>query len=364
MDLGSSDPDSTNKVAETGSMRTKRCPRCILCGGEGRLIYSGQKDRLFGATGAWDFKVCANQECRLIWLDPMPITEDLGKAYANYYTHAAGNPVSHGGVLKRIRDLAQRGYWANQYHYEAGPHPFLARLLGLWLSWSPIHRREADGWVRCLARVPQGRLLDVGCGSGEWLLAMRQRGWAVEGFDFDESAVKLARGQGLKVECGLLEEQGYPDDHFDAVTLNHVIEHVPDPIGTLAECGRILKPNGKLVLFTPNNASLSHRLFGEYWRGLEPPRHLHIFSTESMRRTLSAAGFREITILPFIVTSVIYQSLLLRWSRADFTRGTPHSRPAWGITRLFKFLELCLLPWNPSLGDCVIAVAVKTDRAH
>jgi 2-polyprenyl-3-methyl-5-hydroxy-6-metoxy-1,4-benzoquinol methylase len=335
-----------------------------LCGGEGRLIYSGQKDRLFGATGAWDFKVCSNQECRLVWLDPMPITEDLGKAYANYYTHGTNGPVRRAGLLKRMLALAQRGYWAQKYHYEIGSQPFLARILGRLLYLSPVRRREADGGVRCLSAVPQGRLLDVGCGSGEWLGEMRQRGWTVEGVDFDESAVKLAREAGLKVESGSLEEQHYPDDSFDAVTLNHVIEHVPDPVRTLAECARILKPAGKLVLFTPNSASLGHRLFKDSWRGLEPPRHLHIFSTKSMRRTLTAAGFQEITILPFIVTSVIHQSLLLRWGRTDFTRGTPRSRPAWGIARLFKFLELCLLPWNPSLGDCVIAVAVKTGRAR
>ena len=350
--------------ANESQIRTAPCPKCTLCGCEGRLVYSKQKDRLFGATGSWDFKICSNRECGLIWLDPMPINEDLGKAYANYYTHAVGGSVRRVGVLKKIRALAQDGYWANEYNYKIASKPFVARALGRLLYLSPIHRREADGSVRCLPAVPQGRLLDVGCGSGEWLLAMRQRGWTVEGVDFDESAVKLARQVGLKVESGSLEEQNYPDDYFDAVTLNHVIEHVPDPVRTLAECARILKPTGKLVLFTPNSASLGHLLFKECWRGLEPPRHLHIFSTWSMRRTLAAAGFQEVTILPFIVTSVIYQSLLLRWGRTDFTNGTPRNWPAWGITRLFKILELCLLPWNPSLGDCVIAVAVKTGRAR
>jgi len=298
-----------------------------------------------------------------MWLDPMPVTEDLGKAYANYYTHAVGGTVRRAGLLKKMRALAHQGYWAKEYHYEIGSRPFLARILGRLLYLFPVRRREADGGVRCLPAVAGGRLLDVGCGSVEWLGEMRQRGWAVEGIDFDEGAVGLARQAGLKVESGSLEDQHYPDDRFDAVTLNHVIEHVPDPKRTLAECARILKPAGKLVLFTPNNASLSHRLFKDCWRGLEPPRHLHIFSTESMRRTLRAAGFQEITILPFIVTSVIYQSLLLRWGCTDFTGGTPRNWPAWGITRFFKFLELCLLPWNPSLGDCLIAVAVKTGRA-
>lgn len=348
--------------AKEGQIRATACPRCILCGCEGRPVYSKQKDRLFGTTGSWDFKICSNRECGLIWLDPMPIGEDLGKAYANYYTHAACNPVRRMGLLKKIRGRAERGYWANKYNYETGSQSFFTRLLGWLMYLSPIHRREADAGVRCLPAVSGGRLLDVGCGSGEWLLEMRRRGWTVAGVDFDESAVKLARQEALKVECGSLEEQNYPDDYFDAVTLNHVIEHVPDPVRTLAECARILKPEGKLVLFTPNNASLGHLLFKESWRGLEPPRHLHVFSMKSLRGALVMAGFREVTVLPFVVTSVIYQSLLLRWGWTDFAHKSPRHWPAWGMTRLFKFLELCLLPWNPSLGDCAIAMAVKTDR--
>ncbi|HLX68230.1 MAG TPA: methyltransferase domain-containing protein [Verrucomicrobiae bacterium] len=350
------------READDSQIRTAACPRCILCGHEGDSIYLGQRDRLFGTAGLWNLKICSNRECGLIWLDPMPIREDIGKAYANYYTHKASDSTRHAGLLKRIRALAQHGYWANKYNYETGPQPLLARTLGRLLSLSPIHRREADAWVRCLPAVPQGRLLDVGCGSGEWLLTMRQRGWLVEGFDFDESAVKLARQNGLKAECGSLEQQGYPDDSFDAVTLNHVVEHVPDPVRTLAECRRILKPNGRLVLFTPNSASWGHRLFKECWRGLEPPRHLHIFSMKSMHRALVLAGFQQVTLLPFIVTSVIYESLLLRWGRTNFTGGTSRHWPAWGITRLFKIWELCLLPWNRSLGDCVIAIAVKSAR--
>ncbi len=350
------------RPAEEGQIRTTACPRCILCGGDGNSIYSGQRDRLFGAAGLWNLKTCSNRECGLIWLDPMPVSEDIGKAYANYYTHKAFGSARRAGFLKWIRDLARRGYWANQYNYKTGPQPLLARMLGRLLALSPIHRRETDAWVRCLPAVSGGRLLDVGCGSGEWLLAMRQRGWTVEGVDFDEGAVKVARLEGLKVESGSVEEQSYPDNYFDAVTLNHVIEHVPDPVRTLAECRRILKPNGKLVLFTPNNASLGHRLFKECWRGLEPPRHLHIFSMKSMRQALVRAGFEEVTVLPFIVTSVIYESLLLRWGRTNFTGGTPRNWPAWGITRLFKMWELGLLLLNPSLGDCVIAIAVKANR--
>lgn len=343
-------------------IRSAPCPLCILCGNEGEFVYRNQPDRLFGASGTWDLKQCADRKCGLIWLDPMPISEDIGKAYANYYTHSVSDPAKRVGLRKRISGLIKRGYWASKYNYSAGREPFVVRSLGNLLYASPIHRREADADVRCLQAVPQGRLLDVGCGSGEWLLAMRDRGWTVEGCDFDKNAVEAAKQRGLQVKCGSLEEQNYPDDNFDAVTLSHVIEHVPDPVRVLGECARILKPGGKLVLFTPNSASLGHRIFKTSWRGLEPPRHLHLFSPQSMHRAVTMAGFQTVSVVPFIVTSVIYESILLRWGRSDFTKGAARNWPAWGITRLFKLFELGLLKCDPSVGDCLIAVAQKKDR--
>ncbi len=96
--------------------------------------------------------------------------------------------------------------------------------------------------------------------------------------EIDQDAVTIARSLGLEVRCGSLEEQGYPAESFDAVTLCHVVEHLSDPRATIDECFRILKPSGRLVVATPNSDSLSRRLFGKDWRGLEPPRHLMVFS--------------------------------------------------------------------------------------
>jgi 2-polyprenyl-3-methyl-5-hydroxy-6-metoxy-1,4-benzoquinol methylase len=357
MDLSHS--HAITELANEGHIRAAARPKCILCGCEGQSIYSGQKDRLFGIVGSWDFKICSNRKCGLIWLDPMPLAGDIGKAYTNYYTHSKRDQAERVGLLKRIYRLMKRGYWASKYNYQIGPGAFPVKTIGKFLYLFPLRRSEVEADIRHLEAVPQGRLLDVGCGSGEWLATMRELGWLVEGCDFDKHAVGIARQRGLKVNCGSLEEQNYPDKSFDAVTLNHVIEHVPDPLHTLAECGRILKPGGKLVLFTPNNASLGHRIFKESWRGLEPPRHLHVFSMQSMRCVLAAAGFQKVLVQPFVVTSVIYESILLRWGWSRFTRGTPRNWTAWGITRLFKFMELCALKWDPSLGDCVIAVATK-----
>src|SRR5206468_4239492 len=129
-----------------------------------------------------------------------------------------------------------------------------------------------------LPSMRDGRLLEIGVGSGQMLAAMRTHGWQVEGVDLDPAAVRNAQAKGLPVKLGTLEEQNYPDCSFDAIVMSHVIEHVPAPVSFLNECRRVLKPHGRLVLITPNSDSLGHRLYDRNWRGLEPPRHLHIFN--------------------------------------------------------------------------------------
>jgi SAM-dependent methyltransferase len=268
----------------------------------------------------------------------MPLPEDLGIAYANYYTHVASTPNQRPSWLKRSSIFIKRGYWAIEYGYMNAHTTVLARMLGRLLYLSHIHRRETDAEVRFLPAMPQGFLLDVGCGSGDWLVAMQARGWRVEGIDFD---------------------QAYPDNQFDVITMHHVIEHLPDPIHTLKECLRILKPGGQLVLFTPNCISLSHRLFKASWRGLEPPRHIHIFSPSAMVSLLKQTGYSQLSVKTFIVTSVVHDSI--RIMRRHYGVPAPHQRDwlAWCGARIFKLFELCLFPVNPDLGDCLIATARK-----
>lgn len=343
---------------EDREIRSAPCPECGLCGSSGDLIYESQSDRLFGAAGSWNFKRCSNRSCGLIWLDPMPLNVDLGKAYTNYYTHSARTGANRWGLLKRIRALMERGYWAGKYNYPTADS-ISTWGMGKLLYLFPLRRRGADGDIRFLQAVPGGRLLDVGCGSGEWLAFMSSLGWQVEGIDFDQRAVDVARQNGLQVRCGSLEQQNFPNESFHAVVLNHVIEHLPDPAGTLLESVRVLKPGGKLVLFTPNGSSLGHRVFKENWRGLEPPRHLHIFSKQSMYRMLEQAGFREISIRPQLARSVIYESVLLSAGQTSVGSASHRNWRAEAIARVFNLFELCWSTWDKSVSDCIAAVAVK-----
>jgi 2-polyprenyl-3-methyl-5-hydroxy-6-metoxy-1,4-benzoquinol methylase len=346
-------------LGEEKPIRTTPYPKCILCGCEGQLLHSNQHDRLFCVSGSWNFKICSDRKCGLIWLDPMPIKEDLWKAYLHYYTHEPLDQVVRVGLPRRIYRLMKRGYWVGKYNYPGRSGSFMVKMLGKLLYLFPIRRGEIDAEARFLHAIPEGCLLDVGCGSGEWLAFMSELGWRVEGVDFDENAVRVARQKGLKVHCGSLEQQNFPDGTFDAVTLNHVIEHIPDPISTLAECIRILKPSGKLVLFTPNASSLGRKVFKENWRGLEPPRHLHIFSTRSIVRLLESAGFKHVSVKPQASFFVIYKTLLLQWGQTGLSRSLWLDYFARFLAKLINGVEFCLVKWNPSLAECMAAVAVK-----
>jgi len=137
----------------------------------------------------------------------------------------------------------------------------------------------------------KGRLLDLGCGNGQFLARMRELGWDTLGIEPDPEAAKIARdNHGLEVYVGAVDEVGLPADLFDVITMSHVIEHLPDPIHILRVCGRLLRRGGRLVMITPNIGGLGHRLFGQAWRGLDPPRHIMLFSVKTLRACAESAG--------------------------------------------------------------------------
>ncbi len=262
----------------------KEARYCLLCGDEGEILYKGQRDRLFGVPGIWTLMQCPG--CQLVWLNPQPTPDDIGKLYANYFTHNKPNTNRNrnGGLRKAVKaSILQSSYG---YRMDGSN-----RALGSFLKCIDPLREIVGSSVRWLEAHEGGRLLDVGCGNGRFLDQMRQLGWKVTGVEPDGAAASVARENlGSQVfECSL-EEAELPSGRFDAITMNHVIEHVPDPIGTLRECHRVLKPGGKLVVATPNIKSMGCQAFGAYWRGLEVPRHLHLFCPQSLCMAAERAG--------------------------------------------------------------------------
>ena len=271
------------------NIRTRQCPDCYLCGAHGRLLYQGLKDRLFGVSGMWDLKQCAAPECGLVWLDPMPVEEDVGRLYTNYFTHV---PDVSAKKQRNLKSRLKNSTLAYAFDYPERIPEGWVRVFGKMLSKSHFIQERLGRSIMWLNGRWRGRLLDIGCGNGRFLAQMRKLGWSCVGFEPDPVAAEVARKRHrLEVYHGLLRETGLQKGAFDIITMSHVIEHLPDPSRTLKICHQLLKENGLVVIATPNISSLGHRIFQSAWRGIEPPRHLFLFSVASLRNLARSAGF-------------------------------------------------------------------------
>ena len=338
----------------TAAVRTLPKPSCLVCGGGGALLFHGLRDRLFGAPGVWDLKECTGEDCGLLWLDPTPAPEEIGKLYEEYYTHE--DAPRYQSFSRRVLRSLERSYLHRRYGYLADSSGPGARWMGILLSLHPGRRSQADCKVMHLPFHEGGRLLEVGSGNGETLEGLREMGWKVRGLDFDPRAVEHCRGKGLEVDLGDLASQGYPAASFDAVVSSNVIEHVPDPGALLRQCLRILEPGGTLVLQTPNADSFGRRHFREHWRGLEPPRHLHIFNPRSLIRIVEAAGFREARCKSTERgSSLLLDSQMLKKAGA-VVRPVPSVRERIKV-ELAYFLEWLLCRIRPGSGEEIVLQA-------
>ncbi len=278
-----------NAALENDGVRVTAAPKCALCGEEGRTLYARLHDLQFDAPGVWSLRRCP--QCGFAWLDPRPAVEEMGKLYRHYHTHAAQSNQQTG--RRRWRDLAKARVLATAFGYGDRARSRRQLLFDRALTSIEPLRELVGATVLWLHAAQRGRLLDVGCGSGAFLLQMRHLGWQVSGVEPDAAAVRIAREHyGLDVTHGTLEEAAFPARQFDAITMNHVVEHLPDPIGTLRECVRLLTSTGCLTITTPNVKSLGRRVFGASWRGLEVPRHLQLFSVSTLAECARRAGLR------------------------------------------------------------------------
>ncbi|MGQ9657379.1 MAG: class I SAM-dependent methyltransferase [Fimbriimonadales bacterium] len=296
------------------------CPACGARTGQA-VLYRGLHDKVYRNTpGTWDFYRC--EGCGSGYFNPRPTPESIGKLYEEYYTHAHTEMPDYANLslLGKIRRLLGNGYRNHRFGMRERP----ASMLGVLVAWlMPNYRALLNAGGRHLPKRPKGRLLDVGCGNGDFLQLAQRAGWQAVGVEPDPKAVAIARARGLTVHHGGLETLSAESETYDGITMNHVIEHVHDPRTTLTHCYRLLKPGGWLWLETPNLDAQGHARYGENWVGLDIPRHLVVFTDRALRQLLKEVGFARVERLPYYPLCERVYAM----SRAIATGESPHQPP-------------------------------------
>ncbi|MCS6848835.1 MAG: class I SAM-dependent methyltransferase [Anaerolineae bacterium] len=272
-------PTGETSGLHRAQVRTVAMLECYLCCSPGAVLYRPLHDRLYSVSGEWSLRRCTNPACGLVWLDPTPWPEDVGKLYESYFTHPNTPPAW------KSRNPVYRA-WVML----GGAYRTLVRS-------TFIGKMRARAEAMYLDTASPGRLLDVGCGDGNAAATLQAKGWEVEGQEIDATAAEFAsRTHGFKVHVGPLESLNLPGGAYDAITLSHVIEHTPDPIALLRECRRLLRPGGILIAITPNILSFGHAQFKVNWVALDPPRHLLILSPATAGEMARRAGFARFNV--------------------------------------------------------------------
>ena len=201
----------------------------------------------------------------------------------------------HCGLIQQVpmQTVAQALSWypGEYIHYNPSPHGLKGFLMKIYMG-------RTIQLLKKLKVTKGQRLLDIGCGAGEKLAILRDSlGLDVTGIEPKPAAAHTARSMfGLTVTAGVFSPGDYPENSFDLVRINHVIEHVPDPVNLLNGIYRVLKPGGLLIGETENIFCPSFSVFGRYWALLHLPYHLVLFSEKSLDQTFKRSQFQSVTI--------------------------------------------------------------------
>jgi 2-polyprenyl-3-methyl-5-hydroxy-6-metoxy-1,4-benzoquinol methylase len=249
----------------------KKCPICL---NQNIKFYFRQKDKNINVSGIFSLSKCIN--CRGIFLNPQPSYKESEKFYPKekYYSLEK---------IKTERDSMKTKLKLKLYRiYFSENKNIIKRII-----FSPIKFLIRGSIIK-----REVKLLDIGCGSGQFLYEMKSLGLDVYGVEpgkFDEKGNKKYN---LNIKKGDIKSAKYKKDYFDIITLNHVLEHINSPNETLKEIERVLKKDGVLIIGIPNTNSLVFRIFKENWYQLDVPRHIINYSDKNLRLLLNRNGFK------------------------------------------------------------------------
>lgn len=205
-----------------------------------------------------------------------------------------------------------------------------------------------------------GRLLDVGCGSGELLEAARRRGWTVAGCDPVAASARRAAERGLDVRATRLADSGFAPGRWDLVSALHVLEHMVDGPAFLRELAAWALPGGLVMVEVPNWASRWRVVHGGRWPSLRPLEHLAHHTPATLDATLRRAG-----LAPVSITTPIYRSREETLDETLHNLGRKDLRWRWRRLSVPATVEgTRTRRAGPLLGPLLVAEARRQERAH
>jgi 2-polyprenyl-3-methyl-5-hydroxy-6-metoxy-1,4-benzoquinol methylase len=224
------------------------------------------------------FEIWNCRDCTLRFTQNIPSETSIGRYYQseNYISHTDTNK----GTINRLYRLARR-----------------------------FTLRNKKNTIASFSHLSKGKLLDVGAGTGAFASYMQESGWIVNALEPDTEARKKA----ADLHSIRLEEPSrlfeLDENHYDVITLWHVLEHVHTLHQYLDQLKRILKPGGSLFIAVPNYTSYDANKYGQFWAAYDVPRHLYHFSPMAMRNLLQQHGLQLKKIKPMWLDS-FYVSML------------------------------------------------------
>ena len=234
--------------------------KCPWCGSNKAQINLWLKDEFLTKK---DFHICECLNCGLLYTMPRPSKEKIGAYYKSdeYYSHQENKK----GFVPRL--------------YEA------------------IKKINLKHKFRLASRdLPVGKLLDIGCGVGDFLHVAENKGWQCTGVEPSEEAREIAR-QRIKGDLLYSEDlEQLPDQSFDLITMWHVLEHVDDLKWQVAQLQRLIKPNGRIVIAVPNYRSYDGRFYNAYWAAYDVPRHLNHFNKTVLTKMFKTSGLSLVSM--------------------------------------------------------------------
>jgi len=248
-------------------------------------VYLKVKDH---SVSGESFDLLLDEDLQLLKTHPQPSLENLGRYYESddYISHTDGKRTFFEKIYQAVKQKALRD------------------KVKLIESLDPA----------------KGNLLDIGAGTGDFLVEAKKNNWQITGFEPSSKARNIALSKGL----GLVENiKHLPDNSVDVITMWHVLEHVPDVEKEISELKRMLKPNGVIIIAVPNYKSYDAAYYGAYWAAYDVPRHLWHFSKTAIEKLFGRQGLELIKILPMKFDS-FYVSLLsekYKTGKMNFIKG-------------------------------------------